>query len=73
MQNAPINGAARDAVLAETDQLDAVIHFAGVYMTDSFVEIDEQDLAKIMGINLYDFVFQCCCGALAAEDQALQE
>jgi NAD(P)-dependent dehydrogenase (short-subunit alcohol dehydrogenase family) len=39
-------------VAAMTDRLDAVIHMAGLYMMDSFVEISEERLAHIMDVNL---------------------
>lgn len=35
-----------------TDELFAVIHFAGIYMLDSLVEIDSTDFEKIFKINL---------------------
>lgn len=35
-----------------TDELFAIIHFAGVYMLDSFMEIDENDYDKIFDINV---------------------
>ena len=40
-------------VQAVTDQLFAVIHFAGVYMLDSLIEIAEEDFEKIFKINLF--------------------
>ena len=36
-----------------TDELFAIVHFAGVYMLDSLVEIPETDFDKIFKINLY--------------------
>ena len=36
-----------------TDELYAVLHFAGVYMLDSLVEIDEESLRKIFDVNLF--------------------
>ena len=35
-----------------TDRLHAVIHFAGIYMLDSLVEMDAQDFERIFKINL---------------------
>ena len=40
-------------VKAVTDELFAVIHFAGVYMLDSLVEITEEAFEKIFQINLF--------------------
>jgi hypothetical protein len=36
-----------------TDELFAVLHFAGVYMLDSLVEMDEEEFDRIFKINLY--------------------
>ncbi len=36
-----------------TDSLYGIVHFAGVYMLNSLVEIDEKDFDKIFKINLY--------------------
>ena len=35
-----------------TDELFAVIHFAGIYMLDSLVEMESEDLERIFKINL---------------------
>lgn len=35
-----------------TDSLDAILHFAGVYMLDSLVEMEEESFRKILNINL---------------------
>ncbi len=35
-----------------TDELFAIIHFAGIYMLDSLVEMDSADFEKILKINL---------------------
>lgn len=40
-------------VQSVTDELFAILHFAGVYMLDSLIEITEQDFDKIFKINLY--------------------
>ena len=45
--------AAFEQVKAVTDSLYAIVHFAGVYMLDSLVEISEADFDKIFKINLY--------------------
>ena len=35
-----------------TDSLDAIVHFAGIYMLDSLVEMDSTDFERILRINL---------------------
>ena len=45
--------AAFDKVKETTDELYAIIHFAGVYMLDSLVEMNESDFKKIFEINLF--------------------
>ena len=42
-----------DTVSKITSELFAIIHFAGVYMLDSLIEISEQNFDKIFKINLY--------------------
>ena len=44
--------AAFDAVRAETDELYAIIHFAGIYLLDSLIEIEPADFERIFRINL---------------------
>ena len=44
--------AAFDAVRAETDELRAIIHFAGIYLLDSLIEIEPADFERIFRINL---------------------
>ena len=41
-----------DAVAQMTDKLDAIIHFAGVYMLDSLVEISTEAYDRIFDINV---------------------
>ena len=41
------------SVCAVTGELATVIHFAGVYMLDSLVEIPDEDFERIFKINLY--------------------
>ena len=41
-----------DAVSTMTDELFAIIHFAGVYMLDSLVEMPSEDFERIFKINL---------------------
>lgn len=43
---------ALEAVMRHTDRLDAIIHFAGVYMLDSLVEMDEGAYDRIFDINV---------------------
>lgn len=45
--------AAFDKVKEITNELYAIIHFAGIYMLDSFVEISDADLKRIFEINLF--------------------
>lgn len=40
------------AVSEKTDHLYAIIHFAGIYMLDSLVEMDENEFRRIFDINL---------------------
>lgn len=40
-------------IYATTQKLDAIIHFAGVYMLDSLVEIPDSEWDKIFKVNLY--------------------
>ena len=39
-------------VAAQTDELYAIVHFAGIYMLDSLAEISNRDFSRIMSINL---------------------
>jgi NAD(P)-dependent dehydrogenase (short-subunit alcohol dehydrogenase family) len=41
-----------DKVKEHTDKLYAVIHFAGIYMLDSLVEMENSDFEKIFRVNL---------------------
>lgn len=45
--------AALGRVREHTDSLDAIIHFAGIYMLDSLVEMDAESFRKIFEINLF--------------------
>lgn len=40
-------------VRAMTEHIDAILHFAGVYMLDSLVEMDEARFRRIFDVNLY--------------------
>lgn len=44
---------AKRLISAITDELYAIVHFAGIYMLDSLVEISEEDFKKIYDINLF--------------------
>ena len=45
--------AAFERVKEHTDSVDSVIHFAGVYMLDSLVEMPPEKFRKIFDVNLY--------------------
>jgi NAD(P)-dependent dehydrogenase (short-subunit alcohol dehydrogenase family) len=45
--------AAVAVVRAHTPRLDAILHFAGVYMLDSLVEMDEAQFRRIFEVNLF--------------------
>jgi NAD(P)-dependent dehydrogenase (short-subunit alcohol dehydrogenase family) len=45
--------AAFNEVKAVTDELFAIVHFAGVYMLDSLIEMEEEAFDKIFKINVY--------------------
>ena len=40
-------------VAKRTERLDAVLHFAGIYMLDSLVEMESEAFDKILHVNLY--------------------
>lgn len=40
-------------ISAQTDRLDGILHFAGIYNLDSLVEISEEEFVKIFNINLF--------------------
>lgn len=40
------------AVRSRTEHLDAILHFAGIYMLDSLVEMEARDFSRILDINL---------------------
>lgn len=44
-------------VCKTTDRIDAIIHFAGIYMLDSLIEISKQDFDSILKINFCGAVF----------------
>lgn len=44
---------AYDIIKTYTDKLDGIIHFAGLYMLNSLIEIDENKFKKIIDVNLY--------------------
>ncbi len=43
----------KEAISAETDTLDAIVHVAGFFNMDSLIEIEEKDLRKIFDINFF--------------------
>lgn len=45
--------AALEAVKAETDRLDAIVHTAGIYDLDSLLEMDEERFRRIFEVNLF--------------------
>lgn len=45
-------GAAFKLISGYTDSLYAVLHFAGIYMLDSLVEMSEDDFRRILDVNL---------------------
>lgn len=45
--------AAAETVRKYTDELFAIVHFAGIYMLDSLVEIDSEAFERIFRINLF--------------------
>ena len=45
--------AAMETVSAYTDSLCAIVHFAGIYMLDSLVEMDAENFHRIFDVNLY--------------------
>ncbi len=42
-----------DRVCVDTDHLYAIVHFAGIYMLDSLVEMDSDRFRRIFDVNLY--------------------
>ncbi|MGM9642128.1 MAG: SDR family NAD(P)-dependent oxidoreductase [Eubacteriales bacterium] len=43
----------RTKISAETEKLDAILHFAGIYNLDSLIEISEEEFVRIFNINLF--------------------
>lgn len=44
---------AKKEILSNTDTLFAIVHFAGIYMLDSLIEIDDNSFKRIFDVNLY--------------------
>ncbi len=44
--------AAYAAVRQQCDTLDAIVHFAGIYMLDSFVEMESAEFERIFAVNI---------------------
>ncbi len=42
-----------DEISKRTDNLDGIVHFAGIYNLNSLVEIGEEDFVRIFNINLF--------------------
>lgn len=40
-------------IAAQTEELDAILHFAGIYHLDSLIEISEEEFIKIFNVNLF--------------------
>lgn len=40
------------SVMAQAERLDAILHFAGIYMLDSMVEMTEEDFRRIFAVNV---------------------
>lgn len=47
---------AAETVRKTTDKLDAILHFAGIYMLDSFVEMGKSELDLIFNVNFFGAV-----------------
>lgn len=45
--------AARETVQKYTDSLSAILHFAGIYMLDSLVEMDNESFRRIFDVNFF--------------------
>lgn len=45
--------AAFEVVRAQTDELFAIVHFAGIYMMDSLVEMEEEQFRRIFSVNVH--------------------
>lgn len=45
--------AALETVRGYTDELYAIVHFAGIYMLDSLVEMDAEQFRRILDVNFY--------------------
>ena len=45
--------AAYASVCTHTEHLDAIVHFAGIYMLDSLVEMDSAAFARIFAVNVH--------------------
>lgn len=43
----------RVRISAETEKLDGILHFAGIYNLDSLIEINEEEFIRIFNINLF--------------------
>ncbi|MBQ3141507.1 MAG: SDR family oxidoreductase [Clostridia bacterium] len=41
-----------EAIAAQTDSLHAIVHFAGIYLLDSLVELDSSSYDRIFDVNV---------------------
>ncbi len=46
-------GRAKDIISGVTDELHGILHFAGIYMLDSLVEISEEAFVRAFNVNLF--------------------
>lgn len=44
---------ARAKISAETEKIDGILHFAGIYNLDSLIEVSEEEFVNIFNINLF--------------------
>ena len=44
--------AAYEQIRSQTEKLDAIVHFAGIYMLDSLVELESEAFARIFAVNV---------------------
>lgn len=46
-----------ETIKSQTTHIDAIVHFAGIYMLDSLIEISDEDFKRIFSVNLYGAFF----------------
>ena len=42
-----------EAIKSQTEYLDGIVHFSGIYNLDSLLEIEETDFVRLFDINLF--------------------